>query len=179
MKVFVAGASGAIGRFLIPRLVAAEHSVMGMTRSEEKAAMLRELGAEAVVADIYDAERVDAAITGFAPEVVIHQLTALPQAMNLRKLDQMYGPTARIRREGTRTLIDAARAAGARRIVAQSIAFLYALGGTPVKTEEDPPLDGLSGGLGEVMDATVDLERQVTNAEGLEGLVLRYGYFYG
>jgi nucleoside-diphosphate-sugar epimerase len=180
MRVFVAGATGAIGRPLVRQLVDAGHEVTGMTRSAERGHAIEALGARVAVADAFDRDRVMAAVAAAQPEVVVHQLTDLPRSgINLRKLDESYRGNDRVRREATPHLIDAARAAGARRVVAQSIAFLYAPVGDGVKDEDDPAwLDApppLHRGIGTV----VGVERAVTNAEGLEGVVLRYGFFYG
>ena len=112
-----------------------------------------------------------------SPRCVVHELTSLPDRIDIRKPE--YGPNNRIRREGTRNLIAAAGAAGARRVVAQSIAFMYAPVGGPIKDEEAPLIGGGEGAFGESVEATVSLEEQVTGAEGIEGLVLRYGWFYG
>ena len=176
MRVFVAGATGAIGRPLVPMLIQAGHEVTGMTRSEERADRLRDAGAGAVVADALDAEAVRAAIVAAAPEAVIHQLTDLPQEWSMKP---DYGGTSRLRTEGTRNLLDGARTAGARRFIAQSIAFIYAPQGGTVKDEDAPTLAGGDSGFAKAIDATVELERAVTAAEGLEGLALRYGFFYG
>jgi nucleoside-diphosphate-sugar epimerase len=178
VRVFVAGASGAIGRPLVRRLIAAGHEVTGMTRRRERADEIEAAGASAVVCDVYDAKALNAAILRAKPEVLVHQLTSLPWELDPRK-PETYAATNRVRTEGTRNLIEAARAAGARRLVAQSIATLYAPVGGWVKSEEDPVLEGVPGHFGEAMNAILDLERQVTQAEGLEGLALRYGFFYG
>ena len=137
MKVFVAGASGAIGRPLVRQLVAAGHEVTGMTRREERAAEIREAGAEAVVCDVFDAAALDAAVAAAAPEVVVHALTALPPTVRAAKSDYLAA-TNRVRTEGTRNLVAAARAAGARRLVAESVAFFYEPEGDWVKDEEAP-----------------------------------------
>ncbi len=179
MKVFVAGASGAIGRPLVPRLVAGGHHVTGMTRSEERAEELRRAGAEAVVADVFDSDRVTAALATAEPEVVVHQLTALPKRLDLRKMDEAYAGTNRLRTEGTRILMAAARAAGARRMVAQSIAFLYAPEGDAVKDEDARAFTDAPEPFGGAVRALMDMEAQVTGAAGIEGVVLRYGWFYG
>jgi nucleoside-diphosphate-sugar epimerase len=179
MKVFVAGASGAIGRLLVPRLVAAGHEVTGMTRSEERASALREQGATPVIADAFDESAVKEAMARAEPEVVVHQLTALPKRLNVRRLSEAYTGTDRLRREGTRILMAAAREAGARRVVAQSIAFLYAPEGGPVKDEDARPHTQAPEPFGETVRALMDLERQVTRGDGVEGVVLRYGWFYG
>jgi nucleoside-diphosphate-sugar epimerase len=179
MRVFVAGASGAIGRPLVPRLVAAGHEVTGTTRSEERAEAIGAAGARAVICDALDADALRAAVVEVAPEVVVHELTALPHRFNPRD-KQMYAPTNRVRREGTRNLIAAAQVAGARRLVCESIAFAYAPGERPEVKEEDAPL-ALEAPLpfGDSVRAIDDMERAVLGGEGLEGLVLRYGWFYG
>ncbi len=176
MKVFVAGATGAIGRPLIRQLVAAGHEVTGMTRREERAAELREAGAEAVVCDVFDAEALREAVVAARPEAMVHMLTALPERLGPRT---DLRPTDRIRIEGTRNLIAAARAAGTRRIVAESVSFFYAPEGGWVKDEEAPLDLGALGKFGPAVAAVADLERQVLGAEGLEGVVLRFGWFYG
>jgi nucleoside-diphosphate-sugar epimerase len=176
MRVFVAGATGAIGRPLVPKLLEAGHEVTGMTRSEESASRLRESGAGAVVCDVFDEALVREAMASAAPDVVVHQLTALPDRMDLRD-DTTYHGTNRLRTEGTRILLEAAP--GARRFVAQSIAFGYAPGGERVKDEDAPLMLGAEGHFGEAVEAVAELERAVTGAEGLEGVVLRYGFFYG
>jgi nucleoside-diphosphate-sugar epimerase len=179
MRVFVAGASGAIGRPLVPRLVAAGHDVTGTTRSEERAEPIRAAGTRTVICDALDADALRAAVVEATPEVVVHELTALPHRFNPRD-KQMYAPTNRVRREGTGNLIAAAQVAGARRIVCQSIAFAYAPGERPEVKDEDAPL-ALEAPLpfGETVQALDEMERAVTGAAGLEGLVLRYGWFYG
>ena len=179
MRVFVAGASGAIGRPLVPRLVAAGHEVTGTTRSEDRAEAIRAAGARAAVCDALDADALHAALVEAAPEVVVHQLTALPHRFDPRNKD-VYEPTNRLRGETTRTLLEAARAAGARRLVWQSIAFAYAPGSQPEVKDEDAPLAlGAPPPFGDGIRAIEEMERAVVGAEGLEGLVLRYGWFYG
>ena len=176
MRVFIAGATGAIGRQLVPMLREAGHEVTGMTRSEERAQGLREAGAQAVVCDALDGAGVRSAMAEAAPEVVIHQLTDLPQEFRMR---YAYGATSRLRTEGTRNLLEGARAAGARRFIAQSIAFLYHPGNPPVNDEDGRTLAGSPGKFGEAVDAVIELERTVTGADGMDGLALRYGFFYG
>jgi nucleoside-diphosphate-sugar epimerase len=178
MRVFVAGASGAIGRPLVPRLVAAGHEVTGMTRSEERAERIRQAGATPLVADVFDGDGVRSAIAEFAPEVVVHQLTSLPDRLDFRD-ESLYDATNRVRGEGTRILLEAARAAGARRMVAQSIAFVYEPEGDWVKDEEAPLLQDAPGGFAEGLRTVRRMEDTVVGAEGLDGLVLRYGFFYG
>jgi nucleoside-diphosphate-sugar epimerase len=177
MKVFVAGASGVIGRPLVRRLVAAGHAVTGMTSRERNTDAIESAGAQPVVCDALDPEAVKAIVVEAAPEVVISQLTRLPADYDPRKID--YEPTNRARYEGGRNLIAAARQAGARRFVSQSVAFIYAPEGGMVKDEEAPPWidppQPFAGGA----RSTLDHERDVLEAPGIDGLVLRYGQFYG
>jgi nucleoside-diphosphate-sugar epimerase len=177
MRVFVAGASGVIGRPLVAALVGAGHQVTGMTRRPARQAEIEAAGATGIVCDVFDAERLTATVNDAGPEVVVHELTALPAKLDVREKG-VYDANNRIRTEGTRNVITAAQAAGARRMVAQSIAFVYAPVGGPVKSEDDPVMD-LEGEYGAAVAAAMDLERQVGEADGLEGLVLRYGFFYG
>jgi len=178
MKVFVAGASGAIGRPLVPRLVAAGHEVTGTTRSEPSAEAIQAAGATPAIVDALDADALREAVERAAPEVVLHELTALPERFNPRKRD-LYAATNRIRREGTRNLLEAARAAGARRFICQSIAFAYAPGAEPGVMDEQAPLNlDAPPPFAEGMRVIAEMERAVLDSE-LEGLVLRYGWFYG
>jgi nucleoside-diphosphate-sugar epimerase len=177
VKVFVAGASGALGRSLVPRLVAAGHEVTGTTRSRQRAEAIRAAGASPAVVDALDAEALREAVERTAPEVVVHELTALPQRWNPRKSD-LYEPTNRIRGEGTRNLVAAAGAAGARRFVCQSVAFAYAPGPEPEVVDEQAPLNlRAPPPFGDGVRAIDAMERAVLGAERLEGLVLRYGWF--
>ena len=178
MRVFVAGATGAIGRPLVPKLIQAGHEVTGMTRSEHGAERLSAAGAAPVLADVFEEQRLRDVVAGARPEVLVHQLTALPDVINPRSA-RTYAQTNRLRTEGTRILVDAAQAAGARRLVAQSIAFAYSPAGEPVKHEEDPLAVGGKGSFAEAVHAVAELETRVTEATGLQGLVLRYGFFYG
>jgi nucleoside-diphosphate-sugar epimerase len=178
MKVFVAGASGAIGRPLVRQLVAAGHEVTGMTRREENAEAIRAAGAAAVVRDVFDATALESAVREAAPEVVIHELTSLPHRLDPKSKDALV-PTNRLRSEGTRNLIAAAKAAGARRLIAESVAFFYVPKGDWVKDEDAPAFADVPGPFGEAGRALADLERQVTGTDGLEGIVLRYGWLYG
>jgi nucleoside-diphosphate-sugar epimerase len=179
MKVFVAGASGAMGRPLVRKLLAAGHEVTGMTRREDRAQEIREAGASAVVCDVFNAGALEAAVKEATPEVVVHQLTSLPLHLDYKAKDDPLAATNRVRSEGTRNLIAAAKVAGARRLVAESVAFLYAPEGDWVKDEEAPLFHGAPYPFGKAVEALADLERQVTGAEGIEGLVLRYGWLYG
>ena len=179
MRVFLAGATGVIGRRLLPLLVAGGHEVTAMTRSEERAAGLRDAGATPVVCDVYDAEGLRAAMEAAGPEVVLHELTDLPPALDPRKMEEQAAGNDRIRTEGTRNLVAAAIAAGARRMVAQSISFAYAPAGAALKTEKDPLWDDAPWPWLRSIQALHELEDTVTQTEGLEGIALRYGFFYG
>jgi len=178
MKVFVAGATGAIGRQLVPRLVAAGHEVHGMTRSEAKQAMLAELGAVPVVADALDAEQVAEAVGTVKPDVIVHELTAI-ETLDMRNFDRAFAMTNRLRTEGTDHLLSAAQAVGVQRFVAQSFFALYERTGGPVKTEEDPVDPAPAREMRESVGAIRHLEEAVLGARWTEGIVLRYGGFYG
>ena len=174
----MAGASGAIGRWLVPKLVAAGHEVTGMTRSEERAEAIRAAGARAVVLDVFDVDRLHDAVASAGTEVLVHELTSLPDRLDFRKVG-IYEPTNRVRTEGTRNLLDAARAAGVRRFVCQSIAFAYRTDGARVKTEDDPLMQDIPGNFGSGVRALNEMEAMVLGADGLDAVVLRYGFFYG
>lgn len=179
MRVFLAGATGAIGRWLVPQLVEAGHEVAAITRSKEKLGMLSELGAEAVVCDVFDAGRLGAVVAQAEPDAVINQLTDLPQSLNPRKLGEYYAANNRVRREGTMNLLDAARGAGVRRFLVQGAAYWYAPTGGPVKTEEAPLYLDAPAPIGPAAETIKFVEDAVLSADGLEGVVLRYGFFYG
>jgi nucleoside-diphosphate-sugar epimerase len=179
MRVFVAGGTGAIGRPLVEQLRAGQHDVTVMTRSPESAAALRERGVDAVVADAFDAEAVRGAILAARPEVVVHQLTAIPHRLLPRRYAELLRPTNRLRRETIGTFAEAAREAGARRLIAQSVAFMLRPEGGWVKDETAPLWLDAPGGLAEAVDALRVMERTTLGTEGLDGVVLRYGYFYG
>jgi nucleoside-diphosphate-sugar epimerase len=180
MKVFVAGASGAIGQQLVPRLVAAGHEVHGMTRSDSKQAMLRELGAVPVVADALDPDQVAEAVGRAKPEVIVHQLTAIGATLDLRHFDRDFTVTNRLRTDGTDYLLSAGQAVGVRRFVAQSYAaWPYVRTGGPVKSEEDPFDPTPAREMRESLAAIRHVERAVLEASWTQGIVLRYGAFYG
>jgi nucleoside-diphosphate-sugar epimerase len=180
MKVFVAGATGAIGRRLMPMLLRGGHSVVAMTRSAAKTDALRAVGAVPAVADALDEDAVMAVVRRAKPDVVVHQLTAIPPRLNIRRFDREFALTNRLRTEGTDHLVAAARAVGARRFVAQSFAgWLYARDGGPVKTEADPLDPEPPAAFHRSLEAIRHLEATVLETGGPEGLVLRYGAFYG
>jgi nucleoside-diphosphate-sugar epimerase len=177
MHVFIAGAAGAVGRSLIPTLIAEGHTVTGTTRSEARADTLRALGARAVTMDGLDRASVLAAVTEAEPDAIVHQMTALAGEPDFRNPDKMFAVTNRLRTEGTEHLLAAAEAVGARRFVAQSYAgWPYARTGGPVKTEADPLDPDPPRGLRETHAAIRRLEDLVT---GAGGVILRYGAFYG
>jgi 2-alkyl-3-oxoalkanoate reductase len=180
MRVFVAGATGALGRRLVPLLVAGGHQVTAMTRRVGRTMELYAAGAEPVVADALDRDAVLAAVTAARPEAVVHQLTDLAGVTSMRRFDQGFAATNRLRTEGTDHLLEGARAAGASRFVAQSFAgWPFARVGGPVKTEDDPLDPDPPAELRRTLDAIRHLESAVVGAEDLEGIVLRYGGFYG
>jgi 2-alkyl-3-oxoalkanoate reductase len=186
MKVFLAGATGALGRALVPQLVARGHEVVGMTRSASKQDLVRGLGARPVVADALDPDAVAQAVASAEPEVIVHQLTALSEPTSMREArrpdrSRAFTMTNRLRTEATDHLVAAGRAVGARRFVAQSFgAFRFARTGGPVLTEGEPldPNDPPAA-LRTVQAAYLYLEQAVTTIEWGEGLALRYGGLYG
>ncbi|MGH8982639.1 MAG: NAD-dependent epimerase/dehydratase family protein [Acidimicrobiia bacterium] len=177
-RVFVAGASGAIGRPLVRRLVEAGHEVTGMTRRQAAATEIEAAGARGVVCDVFEREALALAIAEARPQVLVHELTSLPDVFDFKD-PELYTATNRVRTEGTRNLLAAAREAATGRVVAQSIAFVYAPVGGWVKDEDAPVMNDAPGTFGEALGAVFDLERQVAQAEGIDGRVLRYGFFYG
>jgi nucleoside-diphosphate-sugar epimerase len=180
MKVFVAGATGALGRRLLPLLVAQGHEVTGMTRSPAKQDLIRGLGGRPAVADALDPEAVAQAVAEAGPEVVIHQLTSIETGKLGRSIDKMFAQTNRLRTEGTDHLLAAARAVGARRFLAQSFAgWPFERSGGPVKSEDEPLQEHPPKTVSESLAAIRHVEDTVTGAEGIEGLALRYGGFYG
>jgi len=180
MKVFVAGATGALGKQLVPMLVANGHDVVGMTRTEAKRDQVRRVGAQPVVADALDADAVGRALGEAEPDVIVHQLTAIPPKINMRRFDRDFALTNRLRTEGTDHLLSAGQAVGVKRFVVQSNAGVpYARTGGPIKREDAPldhdPPQAMRQGLAAIRH----LEAAVTGAHWTEGLVLRYGWFYG
>lgn len=179
MRIFLAGASGAIGRRLTPLLIAAGQIVTGTTRSIAKAEELAAQGLEAVVIDAFDAAALRAAVVQARPDVVIHQLTDLPDVLDPARLGEVLAHNSRLRIEGTAHLVAAAKAAGARRLIAQSIAFAYAEGREPHAES-----DALASAEGEQPSAITArgvraLEEAVLHVSGIAGIVLRYGRLYG
>ena len=180
MRIFVAGATGAVGRRLVPRLVQAGHSVTGLTRTPAKAATLRELGAEAVVADALDEQAVRAAVLAARPDAIVHELTDLKGAADLRKFDRAFANSNALRTRGTDHLLAAARDCGVKRIVVQSFCgWPYARSGGHVKSEEDPLDPDPPREMRRTLDAIRHMERVVTTSSAPEGVALRYGAFYG
>lgn len=179
MKVLVAGATGALGTQLLPRLVAGGHEVFGMTRSASKRDVVRALGATPLVADALDPDAVARAVGEAEPDVIVHELTALSD-VDLRHFERSFAPTNRLRTEGTDHLLSAGRAVGVRRFVIQSFAgWPSARSGGPVKTEDDPLDPAPAQPMRRAFAAIRYLEDAVVNADWTEGIVLRYGGFYG
>ena len=180
MKVLVAGATGAMGKQLLPRLAAEGHDVTGIARSEEKAGAIRSLGARGVAADVLDPEDVARVVAEAEPDVIIHQLTALSGAFDLRHFDRTFAMTNRLRTEALDHFLAAGRAVGVKRFIAQSYAgWPSARTGGRVKSEDDPLDPHPAAAMRESHEAIRHLERAVTNAGWVEGIVLRYGGFYG
>lgn len=179
MKVLVAGATGGMGRSLVPQLIAAGHEVTGMTRSESGASSVRSFGADVVLADGLDADAVRAAVEKVRPEVVVHQMTALKSGIDFKHFDDSFAMTNRLRTEGTDNLLAASQAAGVRRFVVQSYAgWNLQHGGSATKTEADP-FDPNPVPAQQTMAGIKHLESAVLNADGIEGVALRYASFYG
>jgi nucleoside-diphosphate-sugar epimerase len=178
MRVFVAGASGAVGRRMIPQLTEAGHSVVAITRDPAKAQALRERGVEAVICDVFDRGRVTAAVRDGRPDAIVHQLTDLPASMNPRKLSAVYERNDRVRREGTASLLAAAKNAGVTRFIVQSMGTWYRPEGGFIKTEEDPLWTDAPEPIGAAVRTVGEMERTVLAGVPL-GVVLRYGAFYG
>lgn len=178
LRIFLAGAAGAIGRRMLPLLSDAGHSVVGTTRSAAKAESLRAQGVETVLLDVFDAAALTRAVKAARPDVVIHQLTDLPRNLEPSLMAQAIPRNARIRSEGTRNLVGAAKAAGVRRVIAQSIGWAYAPG--PEPHAESDPLDAeAEGDRGITVRGVIALEDQVLASPPLDGIVLRYGRLYG
>ena len=177
MNIFLAGASGVVGRRLVPMLRDAGHVVTGTTRSPEKAAALAALGAKGVVVDVYDARALLQAMNAAHPDVVIHQLTDLPDTIDPKVYPAALARNARVRTEGTPNLVNAALFIGTRRLIAQSVAFGYDPAAKS-PADETAPLDQ-SEARRVLVDGMLALEKAVTKSPELEAVILRYGYFYG
>ena len=178
MRVFVTGATGALGQHLVPALIAAGHEVTATTRTPGKAGQLREAGAEPVVVDGLDREAVIAAVQVVSPEVIVHEMTALADMRSLRNVDRVFAATNELRTRGTDNLLAAAARAGTRRVIAQSNTNMTARSGAPVQIEEDRldsrPVPSAAGTVAAVKHVEEAVPRAVP-----EGIVLRYGNFYG
>jgi len=178
MRVFVTGATGALGQHLVPALIAAGQEVTATTRTPGKAGQLREAGAEPVVVDGLDRETLTAAVQAASPEVIVHEMTALADMRSLRNVDKVFAATNELRTRGTDNLLAAAARAGTRRVIAQSNTNMTARSGAPVQTEEDPldsrPVPSAAGTVAAVKHVEEAVPRAVP-----EGIVLRYGNFYG
>src|SRR5690606_20501722 len=180
MRAFIAGATGVLGVRLVPLLVQKGYEVTGMTRTPAKRELLERLGARPVVADALDADAVGRAVSEAEPDVIVHQLTALSDLRGMRNFDRAFAQNARLRSEGTDILLSASRAVGARRFVAQAYAgFLLAPGNGAPLTEDDPLAPDPPKPFRRALGADRHLEAAVTGASWLEGIVLRYGAFYG
>lgn len=178
MRIFLAGASGAIGRPLTALLLAAGHDLTGATRSPERAERIAAAGARAAVVDVFDATQLTAAMAVSRPDVVIHQVTDLSLEPGERLTDEQLARNAEVREIGARNLIEAAVATGARRFIAQSIAWLYLPGPEP-HTEEESIVPATTAEINASRRAVIELERMVATDRRLEGIVLRYGRLYG
>ena len=178
MRIFLAGATGAVGRRVASLLREAGHDVTGTTRAADKIPQLSALGVTPAVVDVFDADALMEAVVTVRPEIVIHQLTDLSSAPGTPGYPAAQEANRRIRIDGTRNLMRAAREAGVRRAIAQSIAFIYPPG--EVVRSEDDPLDLAAEGVRQsTVQGIVELERQVLTTAGIEGVVLRYGSLYG
>jgi nucleoside-diphosphate-sugar epimerase len=178
MRILLAGATGAIGRPLVQLLLAAGHHVVGTTRSPAKAEALRAIGVAPAIVDVFDVAGLSRAVASATPDVLVHQLTDLPPGLDPTRMEEGARRNARVRSEGTRNLVAAALTAGVARMVAQSIAWMYAPG--PEPHGEDDPLDVRAAGTRAIsLAGVVELERQVLSSPPMEGVVLRYGHLYG
>jgi nucleoside-diphosphate-sugar epimerase len=178
MRIFLAGATGAIGKRLVPLLLDAGHRVVGTTRSMNKAEALRAAGVEPVAVDVFDALALSRAVSAARADIVMHQLTDLPPGLDPNQMAEGTRRNARMRSEGTRNLVTAALESGVGRLVAQSIAWMYAPG--PEPHSEDDPLDIHAQGTRAITVAgVVSLERLVLSSPPIKGVVLRYGHLYG
>lgn len=178
MNVFVAGATGAVGRRMIPLLLQAGHVVTAISRSAERLQPLERLGVKAIVCDVFDAAKLEEAVLRATPGAIIHQLTDLPANMDPRHIRTVYARNNRVRREGTRILVAAARRAAVRKFIVQSMGTWYRPEGSDVKSENDPLWTDAPEPIGEAVRTVVDMETAVLQGVA-QGTVLRYGAFYG
>jgi nucleoside-diphosphate-sugar epimerase len=178
MRVFVTGATGALGRHLVPALIAGGHEVTATTRTAGKAAGLRAAGAEPVILDGLDRDAVIASVQAAAPDVIVHEMTALASMRNLRNPDKVFATTNALRTQGTDNLLAAAAQAGTRRVIAQSYVSVSARSGNLVKTEDDPIDTDPVPAARQALAALTHVEETVPRVAP-EGIVLRYGSFYG
>ena len=180
MKIFIAGATGAVGRPLVSACIKAGHSVIGLTRTPAKAGLIRAMGAEPAVADGLDADAITAVMGSARPDAVIHEMTELAGATDLRNFDRTFAGSNQLRTRGTDILLAAAQENGVRRFIAQSYCgWPYARIGEAIKTEADPLDPDPPVELRATLEAIRYVERAVTGSANLEGIVLRYGSFYG
>lgn len=179
MRVLVAGATGAIGKPLIGRLLEAGHDVVGITRSAEKASALAAGGATGIECDVFDRVAVDRVLAEHQPQAVIDMLTSLPPRLDPRKIKEAYAANDRVRREGSGNLIAAAQEGGVERYVIQSVAFLYEPNGDWVKSEDDPVWLNAPEPFRDSVVVLNENEQKVTNSGAFTGVALRFGFFYG
>ena len=178
MRVFAAGASGAVGQGMTRQLIAAGHQVFAITRRQDKVEALHKAGARAVVCDVYDAPRLADAVREAAPDALVHQLTDLPASLDVRKINEVYARNNRVRREGTRNLLAAAAAAGVHTFIVQSMATWYRPEGSAVKKEGDALWTDAPEPIGAAVRTVAEMESAVLGGVK-NGIVLRYGAFYG
>jgi nucleoside-diphosphate-sugar epimerase len=179
MRIFLAGGTGVVGRPLVPRLVKDGHRVTAITRKPERVSQLEAHGAEALVCDVLDRERLRDVVRAAAPEVVVQHLTDLPADLNPRNLKKAYEANDRVRGEGSRNLVAAAEAAGARRFIAQNVCFLYRPAGPRILDEDAPLWTDAPEPFGRTVRLHIEMERRITENRNFQGLVLRYGFWYG
>jgi len=178
MRIFLAGAAGAVGKRLVPLLLDAKHYVVGTTRSTTKADGLRAAGVEPVVVDVFDAQALSAAVLDAHPDIIIHQLTDLPPGLNPSQMTEGTQRNARMRIQGTQNLVAAALGAGVHRLIAQSIAWMYAPGKEPHYEGDSLDIDAC-GARAITVAGVATLERLTTSSPPIDGVVLRYGHLYG
>jgi nucleoside-diphosphate-sugar epimerase len=179
MRIFLAGASGVVGRPLVPRLIAEGHRVSAMTRRPENVDAIEAAGADPVVCDVFDADRLRAVVVAARPDVVIQHLTDLPQEFRPRGIKQAYARNNRVRGEGSAKLVAAAQAAGVKRYIAQNVCFMYAPTGPWVVDEDHPLATGAPDPFGSMVQLHIDMERRIVENPAFRGIVLRFGFWYG